>query len=229
MNPTLKLNGASLHTYQKIFGHPLSHNLDWQEVRSLLQNLAHVVEKDDGSLKATRNGLIQGFQPPHHGKYLEPDSLMQLRHFLERSETPSAQGDHELHWLVVIDHHDARIYRSELRGAMPAQILQHAPGSHFRHAHNAKDFTRGRDKPDPDSFFGPIASSLKEAREIVLIGSGTGSGSEMEQFRDWLEGHHPDIFRRIVGVLKVDQHHLTEAQILARAREYYATLSAAPL
>jgi hypothetical protein len=226
MNPTLQLNSVPLHTYKKIFAHPVSHDLEWHEVRSLLEKLCSVVEKNNGTLSATRNGHTDLLQPPHHGNHLNPDTVIQLRRFLERSEIPLEMVADELHWLVVLDHHEARIYRSELRGTMPARIQPHEPGSHFRHTHNAKEFSRGKDKPDMDTFFCPIAAELKAAREIVLIGSGTGNASEMEQFRVWLEHRHPDLSRRIVGSLKVNQNHLTEAQILAKAREYYASVHA---
>ena len=43
----------------------------------------------------------------------ETTELMALRHFLELSETAVPNGDTPLaQWLVVIDHHEARIYRS---------------------------------------------------------------------------------------------------------------------
>jgi len=62
---------------------------------------------------------------------------------------------------VVIDHHEARIFRSEIRGAVPQQILPHEPDDYFRHAHNSKDFSRGQEKPDLNSFFEPVAKALQ--------------------------------------------------------------------
>jgi len=45
----------------------------------------------------------------------------------------------------------------------------------------------------------------------------------MEQFIAWLKLHHPDQASHIIGSLVVDEHHLTDDQLLAKARDFYAT------
>ena len=124
--------------------------------------------------------------------------------------------------LVVIDHWEASVYRSERPGAQPRQIKPHQPDEYFRHAHHSRDFARGQEKPDPNSFFAPIAVALKDVDQILLMGPGKGSASEMEQLAGWLAHHHPELSRRIVGSIVVDEHHLTEAQMLAKARDFFA-------
>jgi hypothetical protein len=44
----------------------------------------------------------------------------------------------------------------------------------------------------------------------------------MDQFVAWLKLHHPELAKRIIGSLVVDEHHLTEGQLLAKAREFYS-------
>jgi len=44
----------------------------------------------------------------------------------------------------------------------------------------------------------------------------------MDQFVAWLKLHHPKLAKRIIGSLVADEHHLTEGQLLAKAREFYA-------
>jgi hypothetical protein len=44
----------------------------------------------------------------------------------------------------------------------------------------------------------------------------------MEQFTEWLKSHHPELTARIIGSVVVDEHHLTEAQLLEKAREFHA-------
>lgn len=217
------LNASDLHTYKTIFQHPISHNLDWRAVRVLLGNLGHVAETPNGNLKVTRNGQTLVLHPPRTKDVSEPDEVMALRHFLERSETnPPETNDNETHWLLVIDHHEARIFRSKMRGAVPEQILPHEPDDYFRHAHNSRDFSRGKEKPDPNSFFEPVAKALLAAGQILVFGTGTGMNSEMDQFIAWVKMHHPEIAQRIIGSLAVDGHHLTQDQLLAKAREFYA-------
>src|ERR1019366_7469023 len=150
-------------------------------------------------------------------------------HFLEKSEIVplKANADTE-HWLLVIDHHEARLFRSEMHDALPQQILPHKPDEYFRHAHHSRDFSRGQEKPDPNSFFEPVAKALQVPGRILVFGSGKGTSSEMEEFIGWARMHHPDLAKRIIGSVVVDEHHLSEEQLLAKAREFYAGAGSAP-
>ena len=228
MNSTASLTGSHLRTYNTLFQHPVSHNLEWRAVRALFDHIAEVVEQPNGNLRVTRNGQVLVLHPPRTKDVAETDELMGLRHFLERSEkTPSETNEKETHWLLVIDHHEGRLFRSEMHGAVPQQILPHKPEDFFRHAHNSKDFSRGQEKPDPNSFFEPVAKALQATGQILIFGRGTGTSSEMEQFIAWLKLHHPELATRIIGSLVVDEHHLTEGQLLAKAREFYASVQKA--
>jgi hypothetical protein len=219
---TPPLTGSHLRTYNAIFQHPISHNLEWRAVRLLLGELGHVAMEPNGNLKVTRNGQTLVLHPPRTKDVAEPAEVMTLRHFLERSEAIPETNDEETHWLLVIDHHEARIFRSKIRGAVPEQILPHEPDDFFRHAHNSKDFSRGKEKPDPNSFFEPVAKALQTAGQILIFGTGTGMSSEMDQFVAWLKSHHPSLAKRIIGSMAVDESHLTQDQLLAKARKFYA-------
>jgi hypothetical protein len=225
MNMNPPLSGAHLRTYQKIFGHPVSHNLTWREVRNLFAHIGEVEEEAIGHLKLKRNGQTVILHTSARKEVDEVDQLMKIRRFLEQTEgPPPGTKANETHALVVINHHEARVYRTEMRGSVPERIVPHDPDDFFRHAPNSKYFARGREKPDPSSFFAPVASALKGADRILIFGSGTGTGSEMEQLVAWLRIHHPELDQRIVGTDAIDEHHVTEAQLLARARVVYATL-----
>jgi len=217
------LSGSHLRTYNAILQHPVPHNLDWRNVRALFEHIAEVVEQPNGNLRVTRNGQVLVLHPPRTKDVAETDEILELRRFLERSEAPPPGTNGEgQHCLVVINHHEARIFRSEMRGSVPEQILPHAPDDYFRHAHNSKDFSRGQEKPDPNSFFEPVAAALQHARKILVFGTGTGTASEMQQFVSWLGIHHPDIAARVAGSVTVDEGHLTDGQLLEKAREFYA-------
>jgi hypothetical protein len=229
MNSTTQLTGSHLRTYQAIFQHPVSHNLEWHDVYSLFRQLGRVEEEPNGNLKVTRNGQVLVLHPSRTKDVAETDELMALRHFLERSETvpPTANGE-LAHWLLVIDHHEARLFHSEMHGALPQQILPHKPDDYFRHAHHSRDFSRGQEKPDPNSFFEPVAHELQGAGRVLIFGTGTGTSSEMDQFIGWLNRQHPELARRIIGTAVVDSHHLTEGQLLAKARDFYANMRMSP-
>jgi hypothetical protein len=223
LNPSTTLTGSHLRTYNSIFQHPVSHNLEWRNVRSLFNHVAEVVEQPNGNLRVTRNGQSMVLHTPRTKDVADVEELMELRHFLERSETAVANpAGNDMHWLLVIDHHEARIYRSEMSGTLPQRILPHEPSDFFRHAHNSKDFSRGKEKPDPNTFFEPVAVALGAAGKILVFGTGTGTSSEMEQFVAWLGKHHPGTAARVVGSAVIDEKHLSEAQLLLKAREFYS-------
>lgn len=220
MNPPSNLKGSHLRTYNTIFQHPLSHNLDWREVRSLFKHLGEVTEESNGHFKITRNGQTLVLHRPNTKDVANADEVMSLRHFLEKSETISATTDSkDTHWLLLIDHHEARIFRSEMHGDLPRKIL---PAEYSQHTRDSGDVSRGKEKPDATSFFKPVAEALQAAAEILVFGTGTGASSEMNQFTAWLNQHHPELARRVVGSVVVDERHLTDDQLLAKAREFYA-------
>jgi hypothetical protein len=224
MNSTAPLTGSHLRTYDRIFQHPISHNLEWHDVRALLGKLGEVSEEHNGNLKVTRNGEVLVLHSPRTKDVAEMDDVMSLRHFLERSNAAKPVPDEkEVHWLLVIDHHEARIFHAEMEGAIPQRILPHGPEEYFRHARDSKNSSRGQEKPDPNSFFEPVAKVLRSPGPILIFGTGTGAGSEMEQFTAWSKTHHPEMARRIVASIAVDEHHLSEAQLLAKARAFYLT------
>jgi hypothetical protein len=223
------LAGSQLRTYERIFQHPVSHNLGWHDVLGMFRQLGGVDTESNGNTKVTRNGHVLILRPPRTKDVAETEEVMVLRHFLEGSEAmaPGESGA-ETHWLVVIDHHEARLFRSEMRGSVPQQILPHEPDHYFRHAHHSRDFSKGEEKPDPNSFFEPLAHALLSAGQILVFGTGTGMSSEMDQFIGWLKQHHPELSKRVIGTLVVDEHHLTVGQLLEKARDFYSKTQLTP-
>jgi hypothetical protein len=49
----------------------------------------------------------------------------------------------------------------------------------------------------------------------------------MDRLLAELRRHHADLARRVVGSIVVDETHLTEDQLLAASREFYARMPAA--
>jgi hypothetical protein len=228
MNTNPTLTGSHLRTYRAIFQHPVSHNLRWHDVHALFRHLGQVEEEPNGNLKVTRNGQTLVLHQPRTKDVSETDELMSLRHFLERSEAiPPETIKNEAHWLLVIDHHEARIFRSEMHGAILERIRPYDPDDYFRHAKDSLDISRGKEKPDPNSFFEPVAKALQFAGQLLIFGTGTGTSSEMDEFIAWSKLHHPELARRIIGSVVVDEHHVTAGQLLAKAREFYAKVGAA--
>jgi hypothetical protein len=221
-----QLSGPHEKIYQRLFQHPMPHNLQWREVWSMLGAIpgAQAIEDNKGTLKITRNGQMLVLHRPRGKDLADKRELTQVRHFLERSGTlarPSAPAG--THILVVIDHREARIYSAELRGSVPQRIAPYDPFGFGRALHYNQDDSNGQRKPEQRSFYEAIAKTLSDAQQILLFGTGTGASSAMEQLILNLNQHHPEISSRVVGTKVVDAHHLTDDQLLAEARELFAT------
>jgi hypothetical protein len=126
------------------------------------------------------------------------------------------------HLLVVIDHHEARVYRTEVHGSVPMSLVPYDPHEYGKHLHSAHEWTDGKRQPERKSFYEAIAKTLRGAEQILLFGSGTGRSSAMEMLLADLKAHHADVAEKIIGSVRVDAHHTTDDQLLAKAREFYA-------
>ena len=60
------LDGHHKATVEKIFSHPVSHNIQWHDVLSLLEGLGAVTEESDGRYKVKLGGETETFDAPRH-------------------------------------------------------------------------------------------------------------------------------------------------------------------
>jgi hypothetical protein len=219
-----QLSGAHQKVYERVFQHPMPHNLQWREVWSMLAAMpaSAAVEDDNGNLKVTRNGQTLMLHRPRGKDLADKRELMQVRHFLERSGTPVAPAAKPgTHLLVVIDHREARIYSTELHGSVPQRITPYDPFGFGRDLHYNQDDANGQRKPERKSFYEAVVKTLHGAEQILMFGTGTGASSAMEKLLLDLKHHHRDLASRVVGSMVVDEHHLTDDQLLAKARELF--------
>lgn len=220
-----QLSGPHRKIYEHIFQHPMPHNLQWREVWSLLGAIpgAQAVDDEQGNLKVTRNGQMLMLRRPRGKDLADKRELMQVRNFLERSGAPVAPpAPTGTHLLVVIDHRLARIYSAEMHGAVPKKISPYDPFGYGRDLHYNQDDSNGQRKPERRSFYESVVKTLHGARQILLFGAGTGASSAMEQLLADLKYRHPDIAARVIGSVVIDEHHFTDDQLLAKARELFA-------
>jgi len=98
-------------------------------------------------------------------------------------------------------------------------IIGSEPRDYFRNSPNSREFSRGKEIPGPNSFSKPVAEALQGTVEVLVFGTGMGKSNEMDPFVAWVRVHQPDLSARIIGAVVVDEHHLTEAQLLADARD----------
>jgi hypothetical protein len=123
-----KLSGSQRRTYDAIFSHPLSHNLEWHDVLSMLGVLGEAVEEHNGKLQVKRDGQTLVLHGPRGKDVASIDELMKIRHFLEETgdgrDQPVSSGTH---LLVVIDHREARVYKTDRKGSIATRIAPDDP------------------------------------------------------------------------------------------------------
>lgn len=218
-----QLHGAQQRTFDAIFQHPIARNLTWREVCSMLDSMSDIVQEiNDRAVKLSCNGQTFILHHPLQKNISDVQQLMGLRHFLESLSLPISHPQSAgLHLLVVIDHRLARIYKAELHGSVPQRVLPFDRNGAGRHLHYVENDSNGQRRPEVKSFYEAIASTLQGAEQIMLFGSGTGASSAMDHLLSELNLHHKELAQRVVASVVVDQAHMTEDQLLAKARECY--------
>jgi hypothetical protein len=77
-----ELDGHHRATVEKIFNHPVSHNIQWHDVLSLLQRVAAVTEEHDGRYKVTLGSETETFDVPRHHD-VDEQQVIDLRRMLK--------------------------------------------------------------------------------------------------------------------------------------------------
>ena len=83
------LNSHHRDTLERIFSHPSNANIEWRQVRSLLEAVATATEEHNGKLKVTLGGETEVLQPPR-GKDIDQQMIVDLRRMLTRAQITPA-------------------------------------------------------------------------------------------------------------------------------------------
>ena len=81
-----KLNADHRETLERIFTHPTSANIEWRQVRSLLEAVGTVREHHNGKLEVSVGATTRVLQPPR-GKDVDPAQIVDLRRLLRGMRT----------------------------------------------------------------------------------------------------------------------------------------------
>lgn len=220
MRATISLPEQHQRTYEMVLEDPMSPTIiKWSAVRALLDEIAEVVEEPYGILRISRKGQSLVLHTPANG--LEPASpeLACIRQFIRQTQSAPRKVARSGEWLVVIDRHDASVFRSVAPGAVPQVIRSHHPANGGPPP--VMTFLNGPLDPALPDFFEPLAGVLNGARRILIFGRETTLGGETERFIRWLRGSRPAVAERIVGAVPVEPHEHTEAGLVAKARDFY--------
>ena len=84
-----QLDGHHRATVEKIFNHPVGHNIQWHDVLSLLESLDAVTEEHDDRYTVTLGSETQTFDVPK-GHDIDEQQVVDLRRMLKGAGvTPS--------------------------------------------------------------------------------------------------------------------------------------------
>ena len=228
---TEQLSRDHERTLQTIFQHPVAHNLAWRQVVTLLEAIGTVQEEHNGHYLMTVGEQTHDMHRPRHKDLADIAELLALRHFLERAgitptdpqhSAPEAAAVDHSHMLVVIDHKETRVYAAVFKGTQPERLHPYDPLGELQHLHHTDGHFQGQRVPEDPRYYAAIAALVQDAGAILLFGNGTGKASAMVQLVRYLTKHHLDIADRIVGAIVVDVEALSENQLLAEARAFYA-------
>jgi hypothetical protein len=75
------LNHHHRVTLEKIFSHPLSGNVEWRQVLSLLEAVGTTTQEHNGKVKVELGGQTEVLQPPD-GKDVDRQLIVDLRRML---------------------------------------------------------------------------------------------------------------------------------------------------
>ncbi len=78
----VRLNGHHRTTLERIFTHPVSHNIEWHDAVSLLGKVGTVVQEANDRYTITVGTTTQTFDQPKHND-LSTDQVVDLRRMLE--------------------------------------------------------------------------------------------------------------------------------------------------
>ncbi len=78
------LDSRHRDTLRQIFEHPVSHNIEWRAVLSLLEDVGTVTVRHDGKI-AVKLGNEQEFLEPPTGKDVDAQMVVDLRRMLASS------------------------------------------------------------------------------------------------------------------------------------------------
>jgi hypothetical protein len=123
---------------------------------------------------------------------------------------------------VAVTRDEARIWSSGLEpGTRPDELR--APDERERHHHvREAQHHHGHDTDHDDvAFFEGLTDAVRGAREIILVGHGTGKANAMLRLVQYWERKHPDVARLVIGAIDSNIVAMTDAEILKSVREWW--------
>jgi hypothetical protein len=227
----LALTGSHGRTLEAIFHHPSAHNLKWSEVVGLMEKVGRVEEKSKGEFAFEVSGKHHVVHKPH-SKDLAQSEVLALRKFLMQAlwaadplSEASARADPAApNLMVVVDHHEAKIYQVDVTADDAAtHVIRPYDPHHFLHhlAHKDQSSEQGQRAPEDHGYYEKIAAAVSLGGKIVVVGHGTGKSNAAHHLANYLRTHHSETWRHVVKEIVSDLSSVTDPQLLEMARDAF--------
>jgi hypothetical protein len=232
------MDRQQLRTLQSLFAHPLAHGVKGSEAEALCRALGAEVERiDDHRLRirmpAGQESWIRLGSGFHHLD-LDAEAVKRLRHLLEEAgvspdhpvaDAVSPRGDQSHRLVLHLNHHHTDVFRLEGDDVEHAVLRPHGVwGSDQNLTHRHDRDVAGQRAPIDADYLARITAAMADADAVLLIGHGTGESDMRQVLLHHLQSHRRDLLAHIVGIETLDDGGMSDAQLLAIAREHFGNL-----
>lgn len=114
--------------------------------------------------------------------------------------------------LVWMDSHEAKLFYVEADGIHVEKVAYHGP----RHHPETLGRNHTKDQTDETVFFRQLAEKLKTVKSSKWLLMGPGMAAP--HFSFYLETQHKELFKKVIGMEKVDK--MPDSEILSVGRNY---------
>ena len=217
-------------TLDAMFTSPLPY-VGWKKAVELFGALGTVEPRAEGEF-AFRIGAEHHLVRKPRDEDLPASEAVELRHLIERAGlAPALPASHAdpappslpavPGLLVVMDHHEARVFQIDATAADPAKhtIKPYDPHGYLHHlTHKNESRERGQRAAEDPAYYERIAHTVMAGSHIVVVGHGHGHSDAAYHLIEYLQAHHRDTYGRTVTEVVADLSSLTEPQLLDLGR-----------
>lgn len=224
-----------LRTLQALFAHPLQHGVRGSQVEALLLSLGAQLTPLRGKrlqirLPSGEETWIEAACGIRHPD-LDSEAMLRLRRFLRQAgitpehpeaEAPGPRGDQARRLVLRLSRGCTEVYLLHGEAVEHAQLKPHGLwGGDQNLSHRHERDVAGQRAPLDHDYLNRITGAIQEADAVLLVGHGAGESDLRHLLVHHLQQHHPELLKRLVGVVEVDDTAITEGTLLALAREHF--------
>lgn len=124
--------------------------------------------------------------------------------------------------MAALTHDHARIWLLEADGAEPVVRLRRPSDKPHRHVRQGQFRRMHSSETQEPVFFGDLEDLLRDSSQVVLVGHGRGRSNTVDRFMAHLAEARSPLLGRVVGTGVANLPALTDAEIIAAARERWS-------